>query len=245
MWLLGKLQVNSTFGNINLPAEFIFIYNNVLFSLLQLLIRTSRDFKRGTHSMKASYVLLFFALFLTISLWKVARSWAPNENVFLKFSSNSPPYSRPRCSVGLTRPHRAPSCVAMIVAARGVLYMRASSPKLPLLSYFPTHTLTPPFCTRMSYTPLERRRARERSQCETDKKSFSHTATLRNPSLTSLWRRSCLHRLLGLWCAPEVWPTPRTCRPKPQRTAPESEDNVLHFFLHVFAIRNIHIRVID
>lgn len=35
----------------------------------------------------------------------------------------------------LTRPHSAPSSVATIVAARGVLYMSASSPKLPLLLY--------------------------------------------------------------------------------------------------------------
>lgn len=38
-------------------------------------LQTSRDFRRGTHSMKASYILLFFALFFTISLWNVARSW--------------------------------------------------------------------------------------------------------------------------------------------------------------------------
>lgn len=42
-----------------------------------------------------------------------------------------------------------------MVAARGVLYMRASSPKLPLLLYFPTHTRTPSFSTKMSYTPLK------------------------------------------------------------------------------------------
>lgn len=34
----------------------------------------------------------------------------------------------------LTRHHRAPGEVAIIVAALGVLYINASSPKLPLLS---------------------------------------------------------------------------------------------------------------
>lgn len=52
----------------------------------------------------------------------------------------------------LTSPHSAPSWVAMMVAARGVLYMSASSPKLPLLSYWPTHVPN----TAMSYTPLEK-----------------------------------------------------------------------------------------
>lgn len=57
-------------------------------------------------------------------------------------------------AVGLTRAHRAPCWVATIVAARGVLYIRASSPKLPLLSYFPTHRLAPSFCTKISNVPL-------------------------------------------------------------------------------------------
>lgn len=45
---------------------------------------TSRDFRRATDSMKASYILLFFALFLTISLWNVARSCEKNREQALK-----------------------------------------------------------------------------------------------------------------------------------------------------------------
>lgn len=68
------------------------------------------------------------------------------------------PLSSSSSCVGLTRAHRAPSCVATIVAARGVLYMRASSPKLPLLSYFPTHKFVPSFCTKISNVPLRSER---------------------------------------------------------------------------------------
>ena len=38
----------------------------------------------------------------------------------------------------LTKLHRTPGVEALIVAARGILYMRASSPKKPLPSYEPT-----------------------------------------------------------------------------------------------------------
>lgn len=58
----------------------------------------------------------------------------------------------------LTSPHRAPSWVAMMVAARGVLYMSASSPKLPLLLYWPTQFPD----TTMSKTPLQNREALEK-----------------------------------------------------------------------------------
>lgn len=149
--------------------------------------------------------------------------------------------------------------------------MRASSPKLPLLSYFPTHTFALSFSTKISYTPLEMIRQTERRNHYTmDKVSSSYNMwvlkgriglliwtaytvlvssffvaqtevpikdnmpspnwakcslniikkALCNLSLTSLSHRNCLHRLLGLWCVPGVWPTPRTCRPKPPRTAP-------------------------
>lgn len=37
-------------------------------------------------------------------------------------------------NTSLTKPHRAPGEVAVIVAALGVLYIKASSPKLPRLS---------------------------------------------------------------------------------------------------------------
>jgi len=43
-----------------------------------------------------------------------------------------------------------PSDVAMIVAALGMLYMSASSPKLPWSTYSPTFSPA----TRMSYLPL-------------------------------------------------------------------------------------------
>lgn len=107
--------------------------------------------------MKASYILLFFALFFTISLWNMARSWWGGEKkhqktlqfLFFQFVGGCRRHGR------LTKPHRAPSSVATMVAARGVLYMRASSPKLPLLLYFPTHTRTPSFSTKISYTPLK------------------------------------------------------------------------------------------
>lgn len=36
---------------------------------------TSSDLSKGTDSMKVSYILLFFALFFTMSLRNVARSW--------------------------------------------------------------------------------------------------------------------------------------------------------------------------
>ena len=42
-------------------------------------ILTSRLFSRGTDSMKASYILLFFALFFTMSLRNVARSWSRHK----------------------------------------------------------------------------------------------------------------------------------------------------------------------
>lgn len=42
--------------------------------------------------------------------------------------------------------------------------------------------------------------------------------------LTSLSRRNCLRRLLGQWCAAEVWPGPQTWRPGSQRTAPEGSN---------------------
>lgn len=42
--------------------------------------------------------------------------------------------------------------------------------------------------------------------------------------LTSLSRRNCLRRLLGQWCAAEVWPVPQTWRPESQRTAPEGSN---------------------
>lgn len=57
----------------------------------------------------------------------------------------------------LTSPQRAPSCLEMMVAARGVLYISASSPKLPLLLYWPTQQPTPSFCTTISYTPLQQK----------------------------------------------------------------------------------------
>ena len=49
-----------------------------------------------------------------------------------------------------TMAQSVPDVVAMIVAALGMLYIKASSPKLPVLSYEPT--FLPP--TRISYTPL-------------------------------------------------------------------------------------------
>lgn len=133
----------------------------------------------------------------------------------------------------LTRPHRAPSCVATIVAALGVLYISASSPKLPLLSYFPTHTLNPSFCTKISYTPLEITWHTDRywSHCKADELSSSANMTEQsNLNLTSLSHRNCPHRLLGLWCGAGVLPTPRTWRPKPQRTAPGRHDAGQGFF---------------
>lgn len=116
--------------------------------------RTSRDFSKETLSMKVSYIRRFFALFLTMSRWNVARSWKSEKNTTWRYSRHSFTHSKARSS-SLTKAHSAPSSVATMVAARGVLYMSASSPKLPLLSYFPTHTLAPSFCTKISYTPLD------------------------------------------------------------------------------------------
>ena len=51
----------------------------------------------------------------------------------------------------LTMAHNDPSDVATMVAARGWLYINASSPKLPLPSYLPTKLLL----TMISYCPLK------------------------------------------------------------------------------------------
>ena len=61
-----------------------------------------------------------------------------NPNVFL-------------CYLTLTNAHTNPSVVDTIVAALGVLYMSASSPKLPELSYAPTLLSF----TKMSNLPLQ------------------------------------------------------------------------------------------
>lgn len=63
-----------------------------------------------------------------------------------------------------------------MVAARGVLYMSASSPKLPLLSYWPTHVPD----TTMSYTPLEGERERERWRVRKREKQINSKRGKRN-----------------------------------------------------------------
>lgn len=84
----------------------------LLYSLLAKLgvieqYRTCRVLSMGTQSMRASYIFLFLKADLSMILRKVWRSSA----------------------------HREPSEPAWMVAARGWLYSRASSPKLPLSLY--------------------------------------------------------------------------------------------------------------
>lgn len=66
-----------------------------------------------------------------------------------------------------------------MVAARGVLYMSASSPKLPLLLYWPTHFPE----TTMSYTPLERRRESDGQKVRNNKKSAAESQSEKSRAL--------------------------------------------------------------
>lgn len=50
---------------------------------------TSSDLSKGTDSMKVSYILLFFALFFTMSLRNVARSWIKTKKIS-KVNQNLP-----------------------------------------------------------------------------------------------------------------------------------------------------------
>ena len=57
--------------------------------------------------------------------------------------------------VPLTIAQRTPSVEAMMVAARGMLYMSANSPNDPLPSYEPTLRSSPSIVTKMSNLPLQ------------------------------------------------------------------------------------------
>ena len=57
--------------------------------------------------------------------------------------------------VPLTIAQRTPSVEAIIVAARGMLYMSANSPNDPLPSYEPTLRSSPSIVTKMSNLPLQ------------------------------------------------------------------------------------------
>lgn len=86
------------------------------FWMLMYLNNTWSALSIGTLSSKVSYIFLFLnALFRSM-----------------------------RRNVCRSIPHRAPSVTAWIVAARGMLYKRASSPKLPLPSYVWTCFGSPP-----------------------------------------------------------------------------------------------------
>ena len=71
---------------------------------------TFSEAKSGTFSSKASYILRFSYAFLSTILRKVCRSMA----------------------------HSIPSPPACTVAALGMLYSRANSPKLPVSAQLPT-----------------------------------------------------------------------------------------------------------
>lgn len=60
-----------------------------------------------------------------------------------------------RLNVDLSMAQRMPLPTAWMVAARGMLYMSASSPKLPSSVYEPTCLFVPLMFTKMWYFPLE------------------------------------------------------------------------------------------
>lgn len=75
------------------------------------------------------------------------------------------PIGVPLVKVSLTIAQRDPSLTAVMVAARGMLYMRASSPKLPEFSYLPTSLFfSVSVDTKMLYVPLRKRENANQSE---------------------------------------------------------------------------------
>ena len=72
-----------------------------------------------------------------------------------------------------------PSVEAMMVAARGMLYMRANSPNDPLPSYEPTFFSSPSIVTKMSNLPLKTKGILQESKVNVTDKNMDEQLTCR------------------------------------------------------------------
>ena len=108
--------------------------------------------------------------------------------------------------------HRVPSFEAWIVAARGMLYMRASSPKKPVPSYAPTlraFTSSLPF-TKISKSPLQDKLYVE---CRRRNITKIFIALEMHSKITFRWHRSYLHLLPAWWHNPPFSHVSQTWHP--------------------------------
>ena len=134
-----------------------------------MVLLTFKELRRGTFSRSDSYIFRFWKAFLNTILRNVCLSMAQS----------------------------IPSPADWMVAALGMLYINASSPKLPLFSQHPTLTSWFPCLIKMLYTPLKFEKAILHLVWCIENKMSSYVCNSRKKH-TFLQHRNYLHHLLVL-----------------------------------------------